>query len=380
MKFIVHGGTLSRSLQSIYSVVTTNNAVPILENFLFQLNQKTLSITASDLETTVTVKLELSDAEAEGLQQIAVPAKIFSDIIKSFSNVPLSFVVDEETYAIEITSGEGKYKLTGLSAEEFPRVSTIEDASQITIPSSLLVNAISKTIFAAGVEETRPQMTGIYCEQSENNITFVGTDAHKLVRYRRSDFSNDVPTSFILPKKPLNLIKNILLSYKEDSDILMEYNIKNVSFIFENYSVVCRLIEGKYPNYEAAIPKENPNKLIIERVGFLNSVKRVSLFANQSTQQVRLKLGGNELIISAEDIDFSNAAKEKLACNYTGDDLEIGFNAKYLLEMLNNIETENVLFEMSQPNRAGILYPYDESSEETIESILMLVMPVMLAN
>lgn len=380
MKFIVHGGTLSRSLQSIYSVVTTNNAVPILENFLFQLNQKTLSITASDLETTVTVKLELSDAEAEGLQQIAVPAKIFSDIIKSFSNVPLSFVVDEETYAIEITSGEGKYKLTGLSAEEFPRVSTIEDASQITIPSSLLVNAISKTIFAAGVEETRPQMTGIYCEQSENNITFVGTDAHKLVRYRRSDFSNDVPTSFILPKKPLNLIKNILLSYKEDSDILMEYNIKNVSFIFENYSVVCRLIEGKYPNYEAAIPKENPNKLIIERVGFLNSVKRVSLFANQSTQQVRLKLGGNELIISAEDIDFSNAAKEKLACNYTGDDLEIGFNAKYLLEMLNNIETENVLFEMSQPNRAGILYPFDESSEETIESILMLVMPVMLAN
>ena len=160
----------------------------------------------------------------------------------------------------------------------------------------------------------------------------------------------------------------------------MEYNIKNVSFTFENYSVVCRLIEGKYPNYEAAIPKENPNKLIIERVGFLNSVKRVSLFANQSTQQVRLKLGGNELIISAEDIDFSNAAKEKLSCNYTGDDLEIGFNAKYLLEMLNNIETENVLFEMSQPNRAGILYPFDESSEETIESILMLVMPVMLAN
>ena len=203
MKFLVDGGTLSRSLQSIYSVVTSNNAVPILENFLFQLNQKTLSITASDLETTVTVKLELSDAEAEGLQQIAVPAKIFSDIIKSFSNVPLSFVVDEETYAIEITSGEGKYKLTGLSADEFPRVSSIEDASQITIPSSLLVNAISKTIFAAGIEETRPQMTGIYCEQSENNITFVGTDAHKLVRYRRSDFSNDVPTSFILPKNLL---------------------------------------------------------------------------------------------------------------------------------------------------------------------------------
>ena len=380
MKFIVHGGTLSRSLQSIYSVITTNNAVPILENFLFQLEEKTLAITASDIETTVTVKLELSDADSEGLTQIAVPAKILSDIVKTFSNVPLSFVIDDETYAIEITSGEGKYKLTGISADEYPRVSTIEDASQITIPSSLLVNAISKTIFAAGVEETRPQMTGIFCEQTESNITFVGTDAHKLVRYRRTDFTNDIPTNFILPKKPLSLIKNILVSYKEDADILMEYNIKNVSFKFENYSVVCRLIEGKYPNYDAAIPKENPNKLIIERATFLNSVKRVSLFANQSTQQVRLKLGGNEMIISAEDIDFSNAAKEKLPCNYAGEDLEIGFNAKYLLEMLNNIETEYILLEMSQPNRAGIIYPYEEGAEESPESILMLVMPVMLAN
>lgn len=381
MKFIVHGGTLSRSLQSIYSVVTTtNSAVPILENFLFQLEEKTLSITASDIETTVTVKLELSDAETNGLKQIAIPAKLLSDIVKSFSNVPLTFIIDEETLAIELTSGEGKYKLTGLSAEEYPRVSTIDDASQITVPSSLLVNAISKTIFAAGLEETRPQMTGIFCEQTENDITFVATDAHKLVRYRRSDFTNDIPTNFILPRKPLNLIKNILVSYKEDADILVEYNINNVAFKFENYSVVCRLIEGKYPNYDAAIPKENPNKLIIDRAEFLNSVKRVSLFANQSTMQVRLSLGGNEVTISAEDIDFSNAAKERLACNYTGDDLEIGFNAKYLMEMLNNIETENILFEMSQPNRAGILYPYEETEEETTESILMLVMPVMLSN
>ena len=380
MKFIVHGGTLSRSLQSIYSVITTNNAVPILENFLFQLEEKTLSITASDIETTVTVKLELTDADASGLTQIAVPAKILSDIVKTFSNVPLSFIVDEENYSIEITSGEGKYKLTGLSAEEYPRIATIEDASKITIPSSLLVNAISKTIFATGVEETRPQMTGVFCEQTENHITFVGTDAHKLVRYRRTDFTNDTPTNFILPKKPLNLMKNILVSYKEDADVLMEYNVKNVAFNFENYSIVCRLIEGKYPNYEAAIPKENPNKLIIDRIAFLSSVKRVSLFANQSTQQVRLKLSGSELIISAEDIDFSNAAKEKLSCNYDGEDMEIGFNAKYLLEMLNNVDTENVLIEMSQPNRAGILYPYEEKAESTAESILMLVMPVMLAN
>ncbi|MDD2530855.1 MAG: DNA polymerase III subunit beta [Bacteroidales bacterium] len=380
MKFIVHGGTLSRSLQSIYSVITSNKAVPILDNFLFQLDGKTLSITASDIETTATVKLELNDADASGLTQIAVPAKILSDIVKTFSDVPLSFIVNKDTFVVEITSGEGKYKLAGISADEYPRMASVDDASQITIPSSLLVNAIAKTIFATSNDEARPQMTGVLCEQTDNHITFVGTDSHKLVRYRRTDFSNDTPISFILPKKPLNLLRNILVTYKEDIDILMDYNVKNVEFSFENYSIVCRLIEGKYPNYEAAIPKENPNKLIIDRIGFLSSVKRVSLFANQSTQQVRLKLSGNELIISAEDFDFSNAAKEKLSCNFTGEELEIGFNSRYLLEMLNNIDTENVLIEMSQPNRAGILYPYEEKAEETTESILMLVMPVMLAN
>jgi DNA polymerase-3 subunit beta len=380
MKFIVHGGTLSRSLQSIYSVITSNKAVPILDNFLFQLDGKTLSITASDIETTATVKLELNDADASGLTQIAVPAKILSDIVKTFSDVPLSFILNKDTFVVEITSGEGKYKLAGISADEYPRMASVDDASQITIPSSLLVNAIAKTIFATSNDEARPQMTGVLCEQTDNHITFVGTDSHKLVRYRRTDFSNDTPISFILPKKPLNLLRNILVTYKEDIDILMDYNVKNVEFSFENYSIVCRLIEGKYPNYEAAIPKENPNKLIIDRIGFLSSVKRVSLFANQSTQQVRLKLSGNELIISAEDFDFSNAAKEKLSCNFTGEELEIGFNSRYLLEMLNNIDTENVLIEMSQPNRAGILYPYEEKAEETTESILMLVMPVMLAN
>lgn len=380
MKFIVHGGTLSRSLQSIFSVVTTNNAVPILENFLFNLEDKTLTITASDLETTVSVKLELNDADADGLTKIAVPAKMLLEIVKTFSNVPLTFVIDEENYSIEITSGEGKYKLTGVSADEYPKVNTIEDPSQVVLPSSLLVNAISKTVFAAGIDELRPQMTGVFCEQNDESITFVATDAHKLVRYRRTDFSNDQTSSFILPKKPLNLMKNILVSYKDEVDVMMEYNITNVSFTFENYLVVCRLIEGKYPNYDAAIPKENPNKLIIERSALLNSVKRVSLFANQSTHQVRLKLSGNELIISAEDIDFSNAAKERLACNYTGEELEIGFNAKYLLEMLNNVETENLTLEMSQPNRAGIIFPYEENAEPTSESILMLVMPVMLAN
>lgn len=380
MKFIVHGGTLSRSLQSIISVITTNNAFPILENFLFELNGNILSITASDLETTAIVKLDLNDAEDDGLNKIAVNAKKLLDIVKTLENAPLTFNIEEEDYAIEITSGEGRYKITGTSSDEFPNPKAIENPQSSILPSTLLVNAISKTVLAAGVDELRPQMTGVFCEQTLDSITFVATDAHKLVRYRKTNFNNENETNFILPKKPLNLIKNILTSYKDEVDVLMEYNITNVSFTFENYLVVCRLIEGKYPNYDAAIPKENPNKLIIERNVLLSSVRRIAIFASQSTNQIILKFNGNDLIISAEDVDFSNAAKEKISCNYTGEDLTIGFNAKYLIEMINNVETEYLSLEMSQPNRAGIIYPFEENPEPNTESILMLVMPVMLVN
>lgn len=380
MKFIVHGGTLSRSLQSIISVITTNNAFPILENFLFELNGNILSITASDLETTAIVKLDLNDAEDDGLNKIAVNAKKLLDIVKTLENAPLTFNIEEEDYAIEITSGEGRYKITGTSSDEFPNPKAIENPQSSILPSTLLVNAISKTVLAAGVDELRPQMTGVFCEQTFDSITFVATDAHKLVRYRKTNFNNENETNFILPKKPLNLIKNILTSYKDEVDVLMEYNITNVSFTFENYHIVCRLIEGKYPNYDAAIPKENPNKLIIERNVLLSSVRRIAIFASQSTNQIILKFNGNDLIISAEDVDFSNAAKEKLSCNYTGEDLTIGFNAKYLIEMINNVETEYLSLEMSQPNRAGIIYPFEENPEPNTESILMLVMPVMLVN
>ncbi len=380
MKFIVHGGTLSRSLQSIISVITTNNAFPILENFLFKLNGNILSITASDLETTAIVKLDLNDAEDDGLNKIAVNAKKLLDIVKTLENAPLTFNIEEEDYAIEITSGEGRYKITGTSSDEFPNPKAIENPQSSILPSTLLVNAISKTVLAAGVDELRPQMTGVFCEQTLDSITFVATDAHKLVRYRKTNFNNENESNFILPKKPLNLIKNILTSYKDEVDVLMEYNITNVSFTFENYHIVCRLIEGKYPNYDAAIPKENPNKLIIERNVLLSSVRRIAIFASQSTNQIILKFNGNDLIISAEDVDFSNAAKEKLSCNYTGEDLTIGFNAKYLIEMINNVETEYLSLEMSQPNRAGIIYPFEENPEPNTESILMLVMPVMLVN
>jgi DNA polymerase-3 subunit beta len=250
----------------------------------------------------------------------------------------------------------------------------LEDTTFIELSSSVLANAINKTIFATGNDELRLVLSGVFCELSPDDVTFVATDAHKLVRYKRMDTKSDNSVSFILPKKPLNLLKNILAS--QNIPVKVEYNRTNAFFSFQKINLICRLIDGKYPNYDAVIPTDNPNKLTIDRQLLLNSIKRVSIFANQSTHQIRFKLSGQELVLSAEDLDFSNDAKERLTCSYEGDDLEIGFNSKFLLEMLNNTDTDEVRLEMSAPNRAGILLPVNNENKD--EDILMLVMPVML--
>jgi DNA polymerase-3 subunit beta len=300
------------------------------------------------------------------------------DILKSFSDVPLNFSVNPDNYMIDIVVGDGKYRLAGQNPETYPVLRQAENTTKITLPASVLVNAISKTSFATSNDEMRQQMSGIYCEMNSESLTFVGTDAHKLVRYRRFDVSSEENSSFILPKKPIGMLKNIILLNKEDVDVVVEYNSTNVFFSFDNYFVACRLVDGKYPNYEAAIPKDNPNKLVMNRTEFLTSLRRVSIFANQSTLQVRLLCTEKELIISAEDIENSNDAKEKIPCEYEGERMEIGFNAKFLTEMVSNIDTENVMMELAHPSRAGILFPVNED-EETKENILMLVMPVMLS-
>ncbi|MBQ8045350.1 MAG: DNA polymerase III subunit beta, partial [Bacteroidales bacterium] len=316
-------------------------------------------------------------ADIEGVSEVAVPAKMLLDILKSFTDIPLTFSVDPDNYMIDIKAGEGKYRLAGMNPETYPVLKKGDDTTQIVLPASVLVNAISKTSFATGNNEMRQQMSGIYCEINPDSITFVGTDSHKLVRYRRMDIKSEETSSFILPKKPISIVKNIILMSKEDVDVLVEYNATNVYFSFGNFYIVCRLIDGKYPNYEAAIPKENPNKLIINRSDFLNSLRRVSIFANQSTFQVRLLCTEKELIVSSEDIENSSDAKEKIACEYEGDQMEIGFNAKFLMDMVNNIDTENVMMELAHPSRAGILFPVNDE-EDLKENILMLVMPVML--
>ena len=380
MRFIINSQLLLKHLSALNGVISNNNTVPIISCFHFHLEDNILTIKATDLETTMVSRIELENARVEGIDSIAVPAKLLLDMLKSLDDVPINLAVDAETYSVEISSGEGKYSLAGQNADTFPAMPEMKDTVQTSMPASVLVNAINKTAFAASNDEMRQQMSGIYCEMTPENVTFVATDAHKLVRYRRNDIHSDESVNFILPRKPIMQVKNILGSNKEESNVTIDYNNTNVFFTFENFLIVCRLVDGKYPNYEAAIPKSNPNKLTLDRVTFLNTLKRVSLFANQSTHQVRLSIKERELEISSEDIEFSNKAHETIPCSYEGEPMDIGFNARFLSEMVSNLDTEQILMELSHPSRAGIIFPINDSEEATGEDILMLVMPVMLAN
>ena len=370
MKFIVSSSYLLKQLQVLGGVINSSNALPILDNFLLDLNGNELLVSASDLETTIVAKLEV-DSSDKG--SIAVPAKLLLDILKTFPEQPLTFVVQSDN-TIEISSNHGKYALAYADGNEFPKAVSVEDPNTTKIAGNILANAISKTIFASGNDELRPVMSGVFFQFSPEELTFVATDAHKLVKYTRTDVVADQVSEFIMPKKPLNLLKGILAS--SESEVLIEYNDSNAKFSFDEIELICRLIDGKYPNYEAVIPKENPNKLSIDRSQFLSSVRRVSIFSNKTTHQIRLKIAGAELNISAEDIDYSNKAEERLTCDYQGDDIQIGFNSRFFVEMLNNLNSSDIQLEMSLPNRAGILTPIDGLDEG--EHVTMLVMPVML--
>jgi DNA polymerase-3 subunit beta len=315
------------------------------------------------------------DVESDSSGSIAVSARLLLDTLKTFPDQPLTFKT-EGTNTIEIISDQGKYDMAYFGGDEFPKAVSLPSPSKTVIPAHILGTAISKTIFAAGNDDLRPVMSGVFFQFSSQSLTFVATDAHKLVKYSRTDVTADQTAEFIMPKKPLNLLKGILGG--SDSEVTIEYNDANAKFTFDNVVLVCRLIDGKYPNYEAVIPKENPNKLTVDRASFLNSVRRVSIFSSKTTHQIRLKMAGTELNISAEDLDFSNKADERLSCDYQGDDMQIGFNSRFLSEMLNNLNSNDVLIEMSLPNRAGILTPIDGTDEG--EQVTMLVMPVMLNN
>ena len=370
MKFIVSSSYLLKKLQVFGGVINNNNTMPILDNFLFELSTNSLTISASDLETTVRGTLEV---ESDSQGSIAVSAKLLIDILKTFSEQPLTFLVKENN-VIEISSTTGNYTLAYLDGEEFPRPVALPEASKVTMLGDVLATAVQKTIFAAGNDDLRPTMSGILFQFSENGLTFVGTDAHKLVKYERLDIKANDAADFIMPKKTLNILKGILAG--SETEVTVEYNESNAKFSFDDMEFICRLIDGKYPNYDAVIPKENPNKLILNRSQFYSSINRLSLFSNKTTHQVRLKIAGSSLVISAEDVDYSNKGEERFTCNYQGDDLEIGFNSKFLKEMINNLDSDEILIEMSLPNRAGLITPVDGLDEG--EKVLMLAMPIML--
>ncbi len=370
MKFIVSSSQLLKQIQVLSGVINSNNTLPILDNFLFELNHNELKISGSDLETTMSTTVEV-ESTSEGA--VAISARLLLDTLKTFPDQPLTFKT-EENHTIEISSNQGKYDMAYFDGGEFPKSVDLENPNKTNVPGNVLATAIAKTIFATGNDDLRPVMSGVFFQFSPSSLTFVATDAHKLVKYSRTDITSSEVAEFIMPKKPLNLLKNILSN--SSSDLTIEYNDTNAKFIFDNIVLTCRLIDGKYPNYEAVIPRENPNKLTVDRAMFLNSVKRVSIFSSKTTHQIRLKMAGTELNISAEDIDYSNKAEERLNCDYQGDDMQIGFNSRFLTEMLSNLDSNDVKIEMSLPNRAGILTPIDGVEEG--EHITMLVMPVML--
>ncbi len=370
MKFIVSTSSLLKQLQAISGALSNAAVLPILENFLFEINEGNLTVSATDLQTSMTTSLTVESKENG---RIAIPSKILLDTLKNLPEQPVIFSIDNQSFAIEISAGDGKYKLSGENGEDFPKLPSTDQESSFTINSSILLEAIAKTVFAVSGDELRPAMTGVFIQLDTEHVTFVATDAHKLVRYRRKDASSTSVASFIIPKKALILLKNALPA--ENTQVKVNYDASSAFFKFNNMRLICRLIDERYPDYEAVIPKINPNHLIVERLPFLNSLKRVSIFANKTTHQVGLRISGNELNISAEDIDFSNEAFERLGCQFEGEDMEIGFNARFLIEMLSNLDSAEVKLELSTPNRAGLIIPLEMDSAE---DVLMLVMPVML--
>jgi DNA polymerase-3 subunit beta len=372
MKFVVSSSALLGLLQTTNKVISSKNTLPILDYFLFDLKDGVLKITASDLETTLVGTLPVESVEREGL--IAVPVKLMLDSLKEFSEQPLTIEANETTWEIVVSWKSGKLTLPGTSGLSYPELPQLSEAKQtITMDVDALLTGINKTIFATADDELRPVMNGVYVNIEPQSVTFVATDAHKLVKYTAENAS-DMAASFILPKKPANLLRGMLP--KEEEDVTVEFDDKNVLFRLKNQVLICRLIEGNYPNYNAVIPANNPNKVFVDRVELLNAIRRVAVCSNQSTNLIKFDIKQGEINLTAQDLDFSVSAQESLPCDYQGDDIVIGFKSTFLVEILSNLETQTVLIELADLTRAGVFKPvYDE---QPANDTLMLLMPMMI--
>ncbi len=370
MKFICSTASLLKQLQVINGVIGTRPVIPILEYFLFEVDNGKLTITGTDLEVSMRASIPV---EAKEKGKIAIPARIIIDTLKTLAEQPVTFTINKENKAVEITSDSGKYKIAGESADDFPKFPVIEGGSSAVFHSSILGSAINSTSFAIGSDELRPAMTGLYFQMAPKELRFVATDGNRLVLYSSKSAGASQEENFILPKKALNLLKNSLPM--EDVQVQMEYNRLNAHFSFNDLHMVCRLIDEKFPDYNGAIPTDSPFKLKVNRLELLNALRRTVIFSNKTTNQVRFRINGNELQVTAQDLDFANEAYERLNCDYQGDDMEIGFNARFLIEMLGTLISEEVELSLSAFNRPGVLRPAEQAEGE---EILMLLMPIVL--
>ena len=371
MKFIVSSSQLLKHLQQISGVINANTVLPILEDFLFEIEKNRLTVVATDLETVMKIHL---DIEAKDSGKVCIPSKILLDSLKNIAEQPLTFNIDKN-FGVEITSDNGKYKVMGENPDNFPKEPVADSTTSFTMPSSALVTAINKSLFAVSNDDLRPAMTGVYFELDSKGITCVATDAHRLVRYKRTDVSCPKTETFIVPKKPLNLLKSSLPQNQDELQI--SYNSNHLFVKHGGTELVCRLIDARFPDYKVVIPTDNPYKLTVNKNDFQGALRRVSVFSNKSTNQVALSISGSELQLAAQDVDFSFEGNERMACQYDGEDLQIAFNAKFLIEMLNAADTDEVVIELSTPTKAGIIKP---TKADENEELLMLVMPLMLNN
>lgn len=377
MKFVVSSTVLLSHLQAISRVINSKNSLPILDNFLLKLEGKTLTMTASDIETTLITSMEVENSDGNG--KVAVASRLLLDTLREFADQPLTFTINDSNLAMVITSANGSYNFIGQNGDEYPRLPQLqEDAHLMSLPVNQLSAGISKTLFCTADDELRPVMNGVFFDIMKDNLTLVATDAHKLVRFKTTYNSvsfqeEEEKLSFILPKKPATMLKNILP--KENGDVDIKFDSKNAYFKLSNYTMICRQVEGRFPNYNGVIPKTNAYKIIIDRVSLLNALKRVSVFSNQASNLVKLDFSDNMIHISAQDIDFSISAEETINCQFEGAPIKIGFKSAFLIEILSNINASDVIFELTDPSRAGLILPFEN---EANEEILMLLMPMLL--
>jgi len=377
MKFVVSSTLLLSHLQAISRVINSKNSLPILDNFLLEIKGNTLTMTASDIETTLITSMSVENAEGDG--KVAVVSRLLLDTLREFADQPLTFSINDSNLAMVITSANGSYNFIGSNGDEYPRLPQLqEDARVLQLPVESLTAGITKTLFCTADDELRPVMNGVFFDIEKESVTFVATDAHKLVRLKTPLTSislgeEEEKVNFILPKKPATMLKNILP--KESGEVEVKFDAKNAYFKLSNYTMICRQVEGRFPNYNGVIPKQNLYKIIIDRVSLLNALKRVSVFSNQASNLIKLDFHDNIIHISAQDIDFSISAEETINCAFDGEPIKIGFKSAFLIEILNNIDASEVILEVTDPSRAGLILPFENVANE---ELLMLLMPMLL--